>query len=428
MAKQPKNMIKYIIKRVLMMIPMLVLVLTLSWLLSYLMVQQNLVNPVAGRLGATLDPDIIEAELRRIGYYDPWYVQLAIYFKNFFTGNWGVSYNIIRDKPVIELISEIFPRTIELMLIPIILSPIIAVKLGIASATHKDKLKDVGVRTIAILGAGFPIFWIADMVQRFFGYYVSNFSYEGFDIPAFFANTPGLEGPPIISLAPPLYSLLFFCALILLIFGILLLFKGTKKFKQTDSSRNKNLLYIGIASALIIFSIDQIINLSNWFYTYSYGTGFRIIDSIIYNDQIYLWDTFIHLILPAICITLVSLASMTRQTRSSMLDVLNQDYIRTARAKGVLEHDVINKHAIRNALLPVSNLIVGGTATALLGSFFIEITFNYKGYGYYMVISILVGDYLVTLGLLVFATIIILSGTLIADVLYTIIDPRITYQ
>jgi len=339
-----------------MMIPMLLLVLTLSWLLSYLMVQQNLVNPVAGRLGNTLDPDIIEAELQRIGYYDPWYVQLATYFKNFFTGNWGSSYNIIRDKPVIELISEIFPKTIELMIIPIILSPIIAVKLGIASATHKDKIKDLGVRTIAILGAGVPVFWIADMLQRFFGYYLSNFTYGSFDIPAFFANTPGGGNPPPSTI-----------------------------------------------------------------------TGFRIIDSILANNQIFLWDTFVHLIIPAVCITFVSLASMTRQTRSSMLDVLNQDYIRTARAKGVLEQDVINKHAIRNALLPVSNLIVAGTATALLGSFFIEVVFNYKGYGYYMVISIISGDYLVTLGLLVFAAIIILSGTLIADVLYTIIDPRITY-
>ncbi|NHJ19340.1 MAG: ABC transporter permease [Candidatus Lokiarchaeota archaeon] len=356
MAKQPKNMIKYIIKRILMMIPMLFLVLTVSWLISKVMVELNLVSPVAGRLGDTLDPDIIDAELRRIGYYDPWYIQLAVYFKNFFTGNWGTSYLIIRDKPVIDFISEIFPRTIELMIIPIILSPIIAVKLGISSATHKDKIKDVGVRTIAILGAGFPIFWIADMLQRIFGFYLSNFTYSSFDIPAFFANSPGLKNPPI--------------------------------------------------------SI----------------TGFRLIDSILGNNQVYLWDTIVHLILPAICITFVSLASMTRQTRSSMLDVLNQDYIRTARAKGVLEHDVINNHAIRNALLPVSNLIVGGTATALLGSFFIEVTFNYKGYGYYMVSSILTGDYLVTLGLLVFATIIILSGTLIADVLYTIIDPRIVYR
>ena len=92
-------------------------------------------------------------------------------------------------------------------------------------------------------------------------------------------------------------------------------------------------------------------------------TGFRIIDSILYNNQIYLFDTLVHLILPGICITFVSLAAITRQTRSSMLDVLDQDYIRTARAKGVLERDVINKHAIRNSLIPVSNLIVGGVAS-----------------------------------------------------------------
>jgi len=111
-----------------------------------------------------------------------------------------------------------------------------------------------------------------------------------------------------------------------------------------------------------------------------------------------------------------------------MLDVLDQDYIRTARAKGVIEKDVINKHALRNALLPTSNLIIGGTATALLGSFFIEVTFTYKGFGYYMVESIFLGDYLVINGLLVFATIILLTGTLVADVMYTIIDPRITYR
>lgn len=354
MAKQPKNMIKYIIKRILMMIPMLFLVLTLAWFLSRLMA----VNPVTNKLGDILDPEVIEAELRRIGYYDPWYVQLAIYYKNFFTGDWGTSYIVAKDRPVIDFIWEIFPKTIELMIIPIVLSPIIAVKLGIASATHKDKKKDVAIRTLAIIGAGFPVFWIAVMLQLFFSFYLGIFTRGGLDLPSVFANTPGLKGP-----GPG----------------------GAPK------------------------------------------TGFRIIDSILYNDQIYLFDTLLHLILPAICLTFVSLASITRQTRSSMLDVLDQDYIRTARAKGVLEKEVINKHAIRNALIPVSNLIIGGTATALLGSFFIEVTFNYKGYGYYMVTSILVGDYLVINGLLVFATIIILIGTLVTDVMYTIIDPRITY-
>ena len=354
MAKRPKNMIKYILKRILMMIPMLFLVLTLAWILSRLMA----VNPVTNKLGGILDPEVIEAELRRIGYYDPWYVQLGIYYKNFFTGDWGTSYIVAKDRPVIDFIWEIFPKTIELMIIPIVLSPIIAVKLGVASATHKDKKKDVVIRTLAIIGAGFPVFWIAVMLQLFFSFYLGIFTRGGLDLPSVFANTPGLKGP-----GP----------------------EGAPK------------------------------------------TGFRIIDSIINNDQLYLLDTLLHLILPALCLTFVSLASITRQTRSSMLDVLDQDYIRTARAKGVLEKEVINKHAIRNSLIPVSNLIIGGTATALLGSFFIEVTFNYKGYGYYMVTSILVGDYLVINGLLVFATIIILIGTLVTDVMYTIIDPRITY-
>jgi peptide/nickel transport system permease protein len=110
-----------------------------------------------------------------------------------------------------------------------------------------------------------------------------------------------------------------------------------------------------------------------------------------------------------------------------MLGVLDQDYIRTARAKGVVEKDVINKHALRNAILPTSHMVIGGTAGALLGSLFIEVTFNYTGFGYNMYLAIIMGDYMVINGLLVFSTIVIISGTLIADVAYTIIDPRIIY-
>ena len=354
MAKQKTNMIKYILKRIAMMVPMLFLVLTFAWILSHLMT----VSPITNKLGGLVDPEVIQAELERVGYYDPWYVQLGVYYKNFFTGNWGNSYVVREDVPVLDFILEIFPRTIELMIIPIVLSPIIAIKLGLSSATHKDKSRDILIRTLAICGAGFPVFWIARLLQLFFGYYLGIFTNRGLDLPAFFANSPGLLYP-----AP-----------------------GGE-----------------------------------------FHTGFRIIDSFLYNNQIYLWDTLLHLFLPALCLTFVSLATITRQTRSSMLDVLDQDYIRTARAKGVIEKDVINKHALRNALLPTSNLVIGGTATALLGSFFIEVTFSYNGFGYYMVRSIFLGDYLVINGLLVFATIILLSGNLVADVMYTIIDPRITY-
>lgn len=355
MARKAQNMIKYIIRRILMMFPMLIMVLIVTWILSHMMQ----VNPVLNKLGMVLEPEILEEELRRIGYYDPWYVQLGVYLKNFFTGNWGESYISLPGKPVIAVIAEIFPKTIELMIIPIIIVPIIAVKLGVTSAKHKDKMKDTLIRFLAIIGAGFPVFFVATLIQLFFGVSIRNFTYGQLDLPVVFANTPGLSYP-----APP----------------------G------------------------------------------QFRTGFRIIDSIIYNNQLFLWDTILHLILPTICMVFVSLAGITRLTRSSMLDVLDQDYIRTARAKGVLEKSVIKKHALRNALLPTSNLIIGGTAAALLGSLFVEMSFNYTGFGYWFVTSIFLGDYLVLNGLLVFSTIIILTGTLVADVMYTIIDPRITYR
>ncbi len=111
-----------------------------------------------------------------------------------------------------------------------------------------------------------------------------------------------------------------------------------------------------------------------------------------------------------------------------MLEVLDQDYIRTARAKGVEENKVTSKHALRNALLPSSDKIIGGLLGAFLGSLFIETVFAYEGFGYYLIQSVLQGDYLVITGLTVFTVIFTLIGTLVADVVYTIIDPRIVYK
>jgi len=355
MARQAQNMVKYIIKRIMIMFPMLIAVLIFTWLLSHMMS----VNPLANKLGQNMDPEVYMAEMRKIGFFDPWYVQLGNYLKNFFTGNWGQSYIVQPDKPVLQIISEIFPKTIELMIIPLIFVPFIAVKLGVLSAKHKSKPKDTLIRGFAIIGAGLPVFYIASLLQLFVGISLKNFTYGGIDIEVFYPNSPGLPSP-----VPP--------------GGI--------------------------------------------------STGFRILDSIIYSDMNYLWDTLIHLLLPTICMIFVGLAGITRQTRSSMLDVLEQDYIRTARAKGVLEKDVINKHALRNALLPTSNLIIGGTAGMLLGSLFIEITFNYTGFGYWFVKSVFQGDYLVINGLLVFSVIIVLTGILVTDVMYTIIDPRISFR
>lgn len=354
MARQARNMIKYILKRILIMFPILIAVLIFTWLLSHMMA----VNPYLNKIGGQLNREVYERELRRVGWYDPWYVKLGIYLRNFFTGEWGESFIVLPGAKVIDVIAEIFPKTIELMIFSIVIVPIIAIKLGVTSAKHKDKPKDTLIRGFAIVGAGFPVFYIATLLQLFIRLSLRDFTGGGISIEVVYSNNP--------SLTPPVPS-----------GGV--------------------------------------------------GTGFRIIDSVLYNRQLYLWDTLIHLILPVICMIFVSLSGVTRQTRSSMLDVLDQDYIRTARAKGVAEKDVINKHALRNAILPTSHLVIAGTAGALLGSLFVEVTFNYTGFGYYMIQAIYNGDYLLINGLLVFSCLIIISGTLVADVAYTIVDPRIMY-
>jgi len=352
---QAKNMIKYIIKRILFMIPMLFFSLVITFILSRLM----FVDPVLNKLGLLPDPELIEAEKRRIGLDKPIYIQLLIYLTNFFTGNWGTSYVIADGEPVIELIGKIYPKTIELVIIPIIVIPILAVKLGIVSAREKNKYKDTLIRGLAILGTCLPVFWIGTMLQYFVGRILYDFTYGAFNIEIMNPNSVIIRYPK-----------------------------------------------------------------PSW----PFSSGFRLIDGILFNDQALLQDTLIHLILPILCMTFVSLAGITRQTRASMLEVLEQDFIRTARAKGVKEKEVINKHALRNALIPTSNLIIGGTAARLTGALFLEFIFNYTGMGFYMYTAIILGDYLVINGLLVLTAIIILSGNLFADVLYTIIDPRITYK
>ena len=336
------------------MIPMLLIALIATWILSNMMT----VDPILNRVGF-VDPVVLESERQRVGYYDPWFVKLALYLRNFFSGDWGESYILKPGKTVLTLISEIFPKTLELMILPTIISPFIAVRLGTTAASNKDKKRDSTIRFISIIGAAFPVFWFANVLQIGFGVYIFDYTSSQLDIPIMLTNTPGLSNPGPID---------------------------------------------------------------------GFRTNFRIIDAIIYNDQVFLWDTILHLILPTICMTFIGLSGLTALTRSNMLEVLDQDYIRTARAKGVEEHAVINKHGLRNALLPASDKIIGGLLGAFLGSFFIETIFAYEGFGYYLLQSVLQGDYLVISGMTVFTIIITLAGTLIADVFYTIIDPRITYK
>jgi peptide/nickel transport system permease protein len=164
-----------------------------------------------------------------------------------------------------------------------------------------------------------------------------------------------------------------------------------------------------------------------WMNDPPYITGSRIIDCFISGNWLLLGDTLVHLILPSFCLTFIYIAGMVRQTRSSMLEILQLDYIRTARAKGCKETKVINKHAFRNAVIPTITLIGLRFAGLLGGAVLTETTFSLHGMGTLMIWAILGSDYNVINALVSFLTIMFVFSNLVVDILYGIIDPRIRY-
>lgn len=138
-----------------------------------------------------------------------------------------------------------------------------------------------------------------------------------------------------------------------------------------------------------------------------------------------LWDDIDHAILPALALAAHPTAFIARLTRSSLLEVLTQDYIKTARAKGLSQVSVVARHAIQNALLPVVTYIGPMSAAILTGSFIVESIFAIPGLGRHFVTSIYNRDYTVILGVTVFYSVLVIGFNLLVDLLYPLLDPRI---
>ena len=131
---------------------------------------------------------------------------------------------------------------------------------------------------------------------------------------------------------------------------------------------------------------------------------------------------------PVLVTSVFSMAFVTRLMRTSMIEELNQDYIRTARAKGISEFKVVTRHALRNAVLPVVTYIGPMVAMVVTGSFVIEKVFGIPGIGSLFTTSILSRDYTLIMGITVFFAVFLVVCTLIVDILYVFVDPRIKYD
>jgi len=341
------SLIKYIIKRLIAMVPVLFGVLTLTFILSRLMPgdpviallqAQGVTHPNAARIAAMR---------RELGLDLPIILQYFRYIADLFTGNWGQSVSVATGTEVWELIARRLPRTIDLSVFSIIIASYVGIKVGVISATHRNKAKDTIFRGIALIGVSVPIFFLGMLMQFYLGYIVEIFPTVGY-------KQVEYADPPFV-------------------------------------------------------------------------TGFFLIDSLLGGYYYLVWDYLWHISMPVFCLAFITIAGIVRQTRSSMLEVLQQDYVRTARSKGCKEKDVIHTHALKNALIPTVTVIGLNFAGLLGGAVLTETTFGIYGIGLTLVDAIERQDYWVLNAVVFVITMIFVLTTLVTDLLYGVIDPRIRY-
>lgn len=295
-------------------------------------------DPVRIMLGEQARPADVERLNRLYGFDQPLPVQYANWIGRALRGDFGLS--IRSQVPVIELVSERLPATVELAVASLALAIIIGIPLGALAAVMRNTVVDFASMIAALIGVAAPNFWV----------------------------------------------------------GLILL-----------SSVAANV---------------------SWVPVFGRGPGFfeALAALVTRFDIIPLFDSFRHLLLPSVAIGASIMALITRLTRSTLLEVLNLDYVRTARAKGVRYGRVVFVHALRNALVPVVT-IIGVQFGALLGGAIVtEVVFAWPGIGRLIVDSISKRDFPVVQGSILLLAAVFVLANLVVDLSYGLINPRIRYE
>ncbi len=330
-------MINYIIKRILLMLPTMFGITVVAFLIIHLAPGDPAAMKAQAAQGNMMEgvtEEVIEKTRELYGLDKPLYVQYVIWIKQIVTLEFGDSIKFKR--PVWDVIKERIPVSLKLALTAIIISYLIAIPLGIFSASHQYTKSDRFTTLLLFIMYSLPPFWVATMAIVFLG------------------------GGDFIDLFP-------------------------------------------------VFGLQSI------------GA-----DKLPFWDRVL--DTAWHLVLPIFCMTYGSLAVLSRYMRTSMLEVIRQDYITTARAKGLSENKVILKHALRNSLIPIITLLSGILPAVMGGSIIIETIFTIPGMGRLAWEAIMSRDYPVIMAELTIVSFLTLFGILISDVLYSVVDPRIAFQ
>lgn len=359
-------MLGYTARRLLVSIPVIFGILLVTFVLARLIPGE----PCKAILGEKATAETCAAFTERFGLDKPIYVQFGIYLNNVAHGDFG---NSIRfSRPVTQILVERFPLTIELALMALTLAIVVGVPLGIISARKHNSLADVATMVAANVGISMPVFWLGLMLSYLFG----------------------------------------------------VLLRGTP-FWLPPSGR----LSAGVVSVPFYEVWHwQLVADSTWAKFLEFVSNHYVFNALITGNWPVLWDALRHLILPVIALATIPMAVIARMTRSSLLDVLGRDYVRTARAKGLLEGEMVRKHALGNAILPVVTILGLQMGALMGGAVLTESVFGLAGVGRMLVEAINARDYPIiqTFTLVIAITYVVIN--LIVDLSYTYLDPRIRPQ
>jgi peptide/nickel transport system permease protein len=354
-------MYRFLAQRILSTIPVLFGII----LVTFLLTRSIPGDPCRAVLGERATDAVCDAFIERYGLNESIVNQFVIYLGDVLRGDLGNSFQ--RGRPVTDLLIERMPITIELTLAAIAFAALLGVPLGMISAYRRNSAVDVATMVGANFGVSMPVFWLGLMLAYLFA--------------VVFKDTP-LALPPSGRLPAGFSADPFYVA-----WGI------------ADPSTATGLqVFIG---------------------------RFNLINGLLTWNWALIGESVRHLILPAITVGTIPLAIIARMTRSSMLEALNQDYVRTARAKGLHERAVVFGHALKNALLPVVTVIGLNFGFLIAGAVLTETIFSLTGIGRTLNDAITARDYSVVQGVTLVTSIAFVFVNLFVDTLYGFLDPRI---
>lgn len=356
-------MTRFIVRRILVSIPVLFGIVFLVFLLARVIPG----SPCLATLGERATLEQCRQFAIRFGLNDPIPVQFLHYLQDIAKGNLGTSIQF--HQPVTDLIIARLPTTIELSFYALLFAITVGIVLGVIAAYRRNSRADVATMVIANLGISTPVFVLGLLLAFFFAIVLKG---SPLALPPSGRLSPGVVVKPLSD-----------------VWGV---FHGTT----------------GPLKSLLDFV-----------------SGIHTVTALVTFQWNALVDSFRHLILPAIALGTIPLAIIARITRSSLLDVMGRDYVRTARAKGLRDWLLLTRHALPNAILPVVTIIGLQIGLLISGAVLTETVFGLAGVGKSVVDAIEARDYVVIQGFTLMIAVGFMVVNLIVDVSYAFLDPRI---